>query len=285
MDLGRAVSPSPQDHTQCFALSSQLPSPAWCSRQPQFRMMQLCCLCIFNLLWRKPLWRCLRSFWLLLLWDDSFGLGFLLFQLPSSAKELSTFPGVKDGGWLFCSQIWKVADFLQTWAFNQVPGEAYLPTQPQTGTLSCRLMICSYMIGSKGKWSSLQSCESAWVVGICLPTSRSNSGCLQGTSHLLIERPCSPNMSHLSCVGKHECSWVAKGCWTWGCCEQLAKRQPMLPQLHLHHMEVSLGMCLAKPEERRWNLFPIHNRKRVKPAGISCTLSVMTNYSRCWCIC
>lgn len=78
---------------------------------------------------------------------------------------------------------------------------------------------------------------------------------------------------------------VRGGDWTGGCHGRVAKGHPMAPQLRPHHVEVSLGVCLAKPEERRWNLFPIHNKRRVKPAGISCTLSVMTNYSRCWCIC
>lgn len=65
-------------------------------------------------------------------WDEGFGLGFLLFQLPSSAKELSTFPVVKDGNWLLCPQTCKRADFLLTWAFSGLPeNPTYLHTESQ----------------------------------------------------------------------------------------------------------------------------------------------------------
>lgn len=40
------------------------------------------------------------------------------------------------------------------------------------------------------------------------------------------------------------------GCWT-GCPGRAATGHPMAPQLHPHYVEVSLGVCLAKPEERR----------------------------------
>lgn len=43
--------------------------------------------------------------------------------------------------------------------------------------------------------------------------------------------------------------WV--GCWTGGSHGQVAKGHPMVPQLCPHHVEVSLGVCLAKPEEHR----------------------------------
>lgn len=152
--------------------------------------------------------------------------------------------------------------------------------------LPCRLVICIQIVGSKGKGSSFQPPEDPCTVHIYpLSTSCSNSGCLHGTSHLLREGPYSPSMSHLGCMGKHKRSWGAAECWTGGCHGQLAQGYPIAPELHPHQVEERLGVRLAKPEECRWNLFPIHNKRRVKPAGISCTLSVMTNYSRCWCIC
>lgn len=46
-------------------LSSQLPSPAWSSRQPQLPTMQLCSFDVLSLLWIKSLWWCSRSFWLI----------------------------------------------------------------------------------------------------------------------------------------------------------------------------------------------------------------------------
>lgn len=43
--------------------------------------------------------------------------------------------------------------------------------------------------------------------------------------------------------------WV--GCRAGGSRGQVAKGHPLVPQLCPHHVEVSLGVCLAKPEEHR----------------------------------
>lgn len=235
-------------------------------------MTQLCSLRIFNPLWRKPMWWCLRSFWLML------------------SMRWGLWAGVSIVSALFFCQGAKHLPWGQGWRVVALPLALERDWFPETRAFSkevlpCRLVICSYTVGSKGKGSSLQPSENAWAVGICLSTSCSNSVFLHGTSYLLKEGPYRLGVSHLGCMGKHESSWGAGGCWTGGCHGRVAKGHPMVLQLHPHHVKVSLGVCLAKPEEHRWNLFPIHNKRRVKPAGISCTLSVMTNYSRCWCIC
>lgn len=158
-------------------------------------------------------------------------------------------------------------DFLLTWAFNDLPGKpagiTIFHIQPQARS--------SYCAG----WCHLQPPGTAWTISVSLPL-------------LKLRLPSWDIPSPQRRTFTTQTLWATGervGCSAGGSHGQVAKGHPMAAQLCPHHVEVSLGVCLAKPEEHRWNLFPIHNKRRVKPAGISCTLSVMTNCSRCWCIC
>lgn len=177
-------------------LSSQLPSPVWCSRRLHLPTMQLCSFCVLSLLCMKSLWWYLRSFWLVssMKWRLWTGVSSISSLFCEDTEHLLW---VRDGGWLFCPQIWEETVFLLTWAFNDLPGNpagiTSFHTQPQAKT--------SHHAG----WCHLQPSGTAWTVGVPLYHC-SNSGCLHGTPHLLKEGPYNPNTSH---CGQQESGWGA----------------------------------------------------------------------------
>lgn len=99
------------------------PHPPAAPRHPLLHTLQLFSCCTYGLICKKPMWSCMRLFWLMFsmrwgLWD---GVP-IIPSAPFLCQGAELIPGVKDRGWLLCPPLMQRGWLLarQTWAFKMI---------------------------------------------------------------------------------------------------------------------------------------------------------------------